>query len=91
MIGGTATIFAYITYRSVVKILRLIKQVSRQLKEMVISTVPSRIRGKPVRFRGYKGKSPAFPQKSHHHCEAFPPTDEEPFEEELFNSSPDWF
>ncbi|XP_078371610.1 uncharacterized protein LOC144655267 [Oculina patagonica] len=91
MIGGTAAIFAYLAYRSVMKILRIIKRISMRLKEILSSMVPSQIRGKPVRFRGYKGKSHAIPQKSHRRYEAFPSTDEEPFEEELFNSSPDWF
>ena len=91
MIGGTAAVFAYIAYRSVVKIQRIIKRIIGRLKEMVNSKIPSRIHGKPVRFRSYKVKSHAIPQEFHHRYETFPPNDEEPFEEELLHSSPDRF
>ncbi|XP_078371707.1 uncharacterized protein LOC144655342 [Oculina patagonica] len=88
MIGGTAAIFIYTVYRSVVKILQIIKRTIKRIhrgpKEMANHTLPSRINGKPIRFRSYKVKPPAIPY-------AFPPNDEEPFEEELFYSSPNWF
>ncbi|XP_078371701.1 uncharacterized protein LOC144655338 [Oculina patagonica] len=88
MIGGTAAVFIYTVYRSVVKILQIIKRIIERIhrgpKEMANHTLPSRINGKPIRFRSYKVKPPAIPY-------AFPPNDEEPFEEELFYSSPNWF
>ncbi|KAL9972154.1 hypothetical protein ACROYT_G018409 [Oculina patagonica] len=88
MIGGTAAVFGYIVYRSVVKVLQIIKQTIKAInsgpKEMANHTLPSRINGKPIRFRSYKVKPPAIPY-------TFPPNDEEPFEEELFYSSPNWF
>ncbi|XP_078371700.1 uncharacterized protein LOC144655337 [Oculina patagonica] len=88
MIGGTAAIFIYTVYRSVVKVLqiieRIIKRIHRGPKEMANPTLPSRINGKPIRFRSYKVKPPAIPH-------TFPPNDEEPFEEELYYSSPNWF
>ncbi|KAL9972147.1 hypothetical protein ACROYT_G018400 [Oculina patagonica] len=88
MIGGTAAIFIYTVYRSVVKILQIIKRIIKPIhrgpKEMANHTLPSRINGKPIRFRSYKVKPPAIPY-------AFPPNDEEPFEEELYYSSPNWF
>ncbi|KAL9972127.1 hypothetical protein ACROYT_G018378 [Oculina patagonica] len=88
MIGGTAAVFTYTVYRSFVKILQIIKRVIKRIhrgpKEIANHTLPSRINGKPIRFRSYKVKPPAIPY-------AFPPNDEEPFEEELFYSSPNWF
>ena len=88
MIGGAAAVFTYTAYLTVVKTLQIIKRTTRRLKEMVQSKVPSRFRGKPVRFVGYKMK-PRTSQQFHHHFDAFPPNDEEPFEEELLYSSSD--
>ena len=82
MIGGTAAIFVYIAYRSVANILHTIKRI-------INAALPSQVVAKPMRFRGYKVK-PHTSQQFHYPHDAFT-TDEEPFEEELFHSSPNRF
>ena len=89
MIGGTAAVFAYIAYCTVAKILRIVKRIIRKIASKVWDpdVLPSRINGKPVRFRSYKVKPRDVPQGYDRRYEEIP-TDEEPFEEELFHSSP---
>lgn len=82
MFGGVAAVFIYIAYCCVVTIRRIVKQ----LKEMFKSRLPSRIHGKRIRFVGHR----VNPQQLN--CNfAFPPSEQETFEDELSNSSPDCF
>ena len=82
MFGGVAAVFVYLAYCCVVRIRRNIKR----YKEMFQSRLPSRIHGKRIRFVGHR----LNPQQVN--CNStFSPSEQETFEEELSNSSPDCF
>ena len=85
MFGGVLAVFVYIAYCCVVKILRIIKP----FKEMFQSRLPSRIHGKRIRFVGCRLKPQA--SKQFNYNSAFPPSEQEVFEDELCNRSPDYF
>ena len=85
MFGGVLAVFVYITYGCVVKIRRIVKR----FKEMLQTRLPSRIPGKRNRFVRPTGKTHASQQLNYN--SVFPPNEQETFEDELCNSSPDCF
>ena len=85
MSGGVVAGFVYIAYCCVVKIRRIIKR----LKEIFKCRLPSRINGKRIKFAGHRIKPQTSQQLNYD--DAFPPSEEETFVDELFNNSPDFF
>ena len=85
MFGGMLAVFVYITHCCVMKIPRIVKR----FKEIFQSRLPSRILGERNRFVGPGVKTHASQQLNYN--SEYPPCEQETFEDEICNSSPDCF